>query len=425
MLKLSEPYGEWDIRLKNRRSIFKSFRFEIILYSILSLLYTIVTEVMIYYLAYYIKTLIQGLSIAGEHGISLSEALEYMADMPIQNGTSFFDGSSTTGLTHSLTSVFNINRDYLLVTLIIGIVVGMLLFVIYFLLLTRRFSNYLYEISDGIKVIAGGNFNTRIRIKNEDEFAVIAASINKMAGDISNMMEYERRSEELKHELITNVAHDLRTPLTSIIGYLDLAKDDQIALEEKNRYLSIAYDKSKRLENMIEDLFSYTKFTSGEVRPQKRRMDLVKFLEQMMDEFYPSFQESGLVYELITQSRRLEMEADGNLLARAVANLISNAVKYTRRGEKISIELLEYSNVAKIVITNYGTEIPKKDLPYIFDKFYRVETSRSEATGGTGLGLAIAKSIIKMHDGELSAESEGGSTKFIIELPNQDSIDGA
>ena len=417
MLKLSEQYGEWDTRLKNRRSIFKSFRFEIILYSILSLLYTIVTEVLIYCLVYYIKSLIQGLNLAGTSGISLSEALEHIADMPIQNGTSFLDGSSTTGLTHSLTSVLSINRDYLLITLLIGIVVGMLLFVVYFLLLTRRFSKYLYEISDGIKVIAGGNFNTRIRIKNEDEFAVIAASINKMAGDISNMMENERRNEELKHELITNVAHDLRTPLTSIIGYLDLAKETQINPEERTRYLSIAYDKSKRLENMIEDLFSYTKFTSGEVKAQKRKMDLVKFLEQMVEEFYPSFQDYGLAYELIVPVKRLEIEADGSLLARAVANLISNAVKYTKRGEKISIELLAYSNTAKIEITNYGSVIPKKDLPYIFDKFYRVETSRSEATGGTGLGLAIAKSIIIMHNGELTAESEDGSTKFIIELP--------
>lgn len=403
--------------MKNRRSVFKSFRFEVILYSILSLLYTLVTEVLLYCMAYYLKMLIQGLKLANDQGISLSDAMERLADMPIQNGTSFLDGSSTTGLTHSLTSVLSINRDYLLITLIIGILAGMLLFVVYFLLLTRRFSNYLYEISDGIKVIAGGNFNTRIRIKNEDEFAVIAASINKMAGDISIMMENERRNEELKHELITNVAHDLRTPLTSIIGYLDLAKEEQILPEERTRYLSIAYDKSKRLENLIEDLFSYTKFTSGEVKVQKRKLDLVKFLEQMMEEFYPSFQENALEYELLIKNKHLELEADGNLLARAVANLISNAVKYTKRGEKITIQLIAYTNVAKIVITNYGTEIPEKDLPYIFDKFYRVENSRSEATGGTGLGLAIAKSIVKMHDGELTATSEDGNTSFIIELP--------
>ena len=120
---------------------------------------------------------------------------------------------------------------------------------------------------------------------------------------------------------------------------------------------------------------------------------------------------------MLVKETRLELEADGNLLARAVANLISNAVKYTKRGEKISIAVTPYSNVAEITITNYGTEIPTKDLPYIFDKFYRVESSRSEATGGTGLGLAIAKSIVKMHGGTLSASSEPGLTKFKIELP--------
>ncbi len=417
MLKSYGQYGEWDTRLKNRRSVFKSFRFEIILYSIMSLLYTLVTEVILYCLIYYIKILIEGLNLAGDRGISLTEAINLLSNTPIENEISFLDGSSTTGLTHSLTSVLSINRDYLLITLLIGVVVGMLLFVIYFLMLTRRFSNYLYEISDGIKVIAGGNFNTRIRVKNEDEFAVIAASINKMAGDISDMMENERRNEELKHELITNVAHDLRTPLTSIIGYLDLAKEDKADSGDRTRFLSIAYEKSKRLENMIDDLFSYTKFTSGEVKVLKRKLDLVKLLEQMVEEFYPSFQDSGLDYELLIKAKQLEIEADGSLLARAVANLISNAVKYTKRGEKISIELIAYSNVAKIVITNDGVEIPKKDLPYIFDKFYRVESSRSEATGGTGLGLAIAKSIIKMHNGEITAISEDGNTKFIIELP--------
>ncbi len=372
---------------------------------------------MIYCMAYYIKTLVQGLDLASSEQISLTEALKRLSDMPIQNGTSFLDGSSTTGLTHSFTSLLSINRDYLLITLIIGILLGVFLFVVYFLVLTRRFSNYLYEISDGIKVIAGGNFNTRIRIKNEDEFAVIAASINKMAGDLSIMMDNERRSEELKHELITNVAHDLRTPLTSIIGYLDLAKEEQVRPEDQKRYLSIAYDKSKRLETLIEDLFSYTKYTSGEVKLQKRSLDMVKFLEQMVEEFYPSFQENELEYELITKEKRLEVEVDGNLLARAVANLISNAVKYTKRGKKITIEMVAFANVAKIRITNYGTEIPEKDLPFIFDKFYRVENSRSEMTGGTGLGLAIAKSIIIMHNGELSASSGSGMTSFNISLP--------
>lgn len=399
------------------RSVFKSFRFEIVLYSILSLLYTVVTEALLYCFLYYFKIFIKGLVKASEQDIGLGQAVEGLLNMPITNGTSFIDGTSTTGLTHSLTSLLTINRDYMVATMIIAFIIGMILFVIYFLFLTRRFSRYLYEISDGIKVIAGGNFDARIRVKNEDEFAVIANSVNKMAGDIRQMIENEHKSEQLKHELITNVAHDLRTPLTSIIGYLDLAKEPGLEEQEKERYVAIAYEKSKRLESLIEDLFSYTKFSSGDVAVHKEKLNIVKLLEQMMDEFYPSLQEESLEYHFVSNVSNVYILADGNLLARAFANLIGNAIKYGKNGKQIHIELTAYQKEVKISVINYGNVIPEKDLPYIFDKFYRVESSRSMDTGGTGLGLAIAKKIILLHDGELMAKSDMEGTEFITTLP--------
>ncbi|MDO5293588.1 MAG: HAMP domain-containing sensor histidine kinase [bacterium] len=399
------------------RSVFKSFRFEVVLYSILSLLYTIATEAIIYCFAYYIKLFVKGLVEAGRANISMRQALQNAWNMPIQNNTSFLDGSSSTGLTHSLTSVLTLNRDYLVITLIFAFIIGMILFTLYFLMLTRRLSNYLYEISDGIKVIASGKFESRIRVKNEDEFAVIAASVNKMASDINEMMENERKSEQLKHELITNVAHDLRTPLTSIIGYLELSRKPEISIEDKEHYVSIAYDKSKRLQSLIEDLFSYTKFSSGEVKLVKQEIDLLKLLQQMIDEFYPSFQEANLEYELVSNVKKAMLSIDGSLLARAIANLISNAIKYGKQGKKIKIELQKTEHDYEIAVVNYGSIIPKEDIPYIFDKFYRVESSRSMDTGGTGLGLAIAKKIINLHDGELTVSSNAFKTEFKMILP--------
>lgn len=376
-----------------------------------------VTEALFYCLFYYSKVLVTGVLSASEQDMGFGKTLEGILKTPITNGTSFIDGSATTGLTHSLTAILTINREYMVVTLIIAFIIGMILFIVYFLFLTRRFSNYLYEISDGIKVIAAGNFDVRIRIKNEDEFAVIARSVNKMASDISQMIENEHKREDLKHELITNVAHDLRTPLTSIIGYLDLARDSSIRLEDQEHYLAIAYDKSKRLERLIEDLFSYTKFSSGEVMVQKERINLIKLMEQMMEEFYPIFQEAELEYNFRTNLEKIYINADGNLLARAFGNLIGNAVKYGRYGKKIHIEVSVYHDWVKISIVNYGTMIPQQELENIFDKFYRVESSRSMDSGGTGLGLAIAKKIVLLHDGELTAKSDRYGTEFITKLP--------
>lgn len=395
--------------------MFKSFRFEIILYSVLSLLYTLITEAFIYCFWYYVKRIYEGIVMASQQNMDFQTILQEFWNL--QDKTSFMDGSSSTGLTYSLTTVLAINRDYLLITMICAVVFGMVLFVVYFLTLTRRFSKYLFEISDGIKTIAAGNFETKIRVKNEDEFAVIATSINKMAGDISEMMENERRSEQLKHELITSVAHDLRTPLTSIIGYLDLASQREVGEEEKERYLAIAYEKSKRLESLIEDLFTYTKFSSGEVRVEKQEINLVKFMEQMIEEFYPSFQDAKLTYEFICEEKAVDISADGNLLARAIANLLSNAVKYGKAGKKITITLVKGRTEVMIRIINYGIVIPERDLPNIFDRFYRVEASRSMDTGGTGLGLAIAKKIIALHNGDLTATSTEEKTEFITVLP--------
>lgn len=354
---------------------------------------------------------------AGKSNATIGQTIESMWNMPIQNNTSFLDGSSSTGLTHSLTSVLTVNKNYLVVTLIIAFLLGMFLFIMYFLLLTRRLSNYLYEISDGIQAIAEGNFESRIRVKNEDEFAVIAASVNKMAADIHEMMENERRMEQQKHELITSVAHDLRTPLTSILGYLELANSPGVDTSNKEHYLTIAYEKSKRLQGMIEDLFSYTKFSSGEVQPNKEEMDLVKFMEQMMDEFYPSFQEAGLEYEFISSIRKAKVTVDGGLLARAIANLISNAVKYGKDGKRITLKLKKKRKWYEIEVINYGKKIPEEDLPYVFDKFYRVESSRSMDTGGTGLGLAIAKKIVLMHGGDLLVASNEQRTVFTMKIP--------
>jgi signal transduction histidine kinase len=299
------------------------------------------------------------------------------------------------------------------------IVAGIILFITYFLLLTKKFISYIKEMIDGINQISQGNFNNRIEINNEDEFALLAVKLNQMADDIKEIMENERRSEYAKNELITSVAHDLRTPLTSIIGYLDLVSSKELTRETQRKYIDIAYNKSKRLEKLIEDLFTYTKFNFGEVKADYSEVDMVKLINQLVDEFYPSFSEYNLEYEFCSECSSAVIKADGNLLARAFANLISNAIKYGRDGKNIIIELVKEECGIVITVTNFGDLIPKEDLKRIFQRFYRIETSRSSETGGSGLGLAIAQSVIEMHEGKISAKSDENGTVFTVELKNK------
>jgi two-component system, OmpR family, sensor histidine kinase VanS len=357
--------------LKN--NIFRSFRFEIVLYSLLSLLYTLLTIAVIH-IGFFIV---------------------------------FRDDS------HQLSKMSSV-----FIT-IVTVVAGIILFITFFLLLTKKFINYIREISDGINQISQGNLNNRIEIKNEDEFAFLADKLNSMADDIKEIMENERRIEYSKNELITSVAHDLRTPLTSIIGYLDLVSSKELNHDTQMKYISIAYNKSKRLEKLIEDLFTYTKFNFGEVKASYTEVDMVKLLNQLIDEFYPSFAENHLDYEFITQNNSAVIKADGDLLARAFANLISNAIKYGKDGKNILISLIKNDIGLVITIKNFGEIIPEQDLERIFQRFYRVESSRSSETGGSGLGLAIAQSIIEMHGGRISAKSDDEGTIFKVELNNE------
>jgi signal transduction histidine kinase len=286
-------------------------------------------------------------------------------------------------------------------------------------MLTRKFVTYIKEISEGINEISLGNLDNRIIIKNEDEFALIADKLNQMADDIKKIMENERRSEYAKNELITSVAHDLRTPLTSIIGYLDLVSSKDQSRDTQKKYIEIAYSKSKRLEKLIEDLFTYTKFNFGEVKPNYTEVDMVKLINQLLDEFYPSFADNELEYEFTASHPSAVIKADGDLLARTFANLISNAIKYGRDGKKVVFRLLKMEDSVAVTVTNYGEIIPQKDLEQIFRRFYRVESSRSSETGGSGLGLAIAQSIVLMHGGTITAQSDENGTVFTVVLQNE------
>lgn len=297
------------------------------------------------------------------------------------------------------------------------VLVGIVIFAVTFLLLQEKSMRYMAQISAAMQNISEGDLNTTVEIIGDDEFAGMADNLNKMVEEIRMLMDKERESERTKNELITNVAHDLRTPLTSIIGYLELLSGPaKLPPEMQQKYIDITYTKAKRLEKLIEDLFGFTKLNYGKISMKVSKVDLIKLLSQLLEEFYPNFVEKNLSYELQSNVPAKVITADGNLLARLFDNLINNAIKYGADGKRILVKVNAGESMVTISVTNYGYVIPKDELPMIFDKFYRVEQSRSTNTGGTGLGLAIAKNIVDMHGGTIGVTSDINGTVFTVRL---------
>lgn len=297
------------------------------------------------------------------------------------------------------------------------VILGIVVFSVLFLLLQKRSLEYIRKLYEAMQNISEGDLNTEVEVIGDDEFSSMAASLNQMTQDIRSLMDKERESERTKNELITNIAHDLRTPLTSIIGYLELlSAGNSLTPEMEKKYIDIAYTKAKRLEKLIEELFGFTKLNCGRISMKVGQVDIIKLLSQLLEEFYPSFMEKNLVYELRSNVPAKVIQADGNLLARLFDNLINNAIKYGADGKRIIVDVEAEDTVVTVSVTNFGYVIPEKDLPLLFNKFYRVEHSRSAATGGTGLGLAIAKNIVDMHGGDIHVTSDLNGTVFTVKL---------
>lgn len=297
------------------------------------------------------------------------------------------------------------------------VLLGIGVFSVSFLLLQSRSMRYISRISSAMREIAEGDLNITLDVEGDDEFADMAENLNNMVEELRQLMDKERESERTKNELITNVAHDLRTPLTSIIGYLELLSGPVKLNEEmQKKYLDITYKKSKRLQKLIEDLFGFTKLNYGKIAMHVGQLDIVKLLGQLLEEAYPNFVEKGLSYDLQSNVPAKTINADGNLLARLFDNLIGNAIKYGADGKRVLVQIHAESETVTVSVTNYGYVIPADELPLIFNKFYRVEQSRSSSTGGTGLGLAIAKEIVDMHGGTISVASDLNGTVFTVKL---------
>ncbi len=379
-----------------------SFRIEIVIYSLLSLVLTLITEALLFGIIYFVVKLINPTNIS------------YDMDLGGNVTNRVFDEYR---FRENVNISIRLNRELFIATIILAILIGIALFIIYFLLLTRKFTRQLHDIVYGIKEIASGNLKHRIPINSVNEFGTISLRLNKMAYQLEQILEENEKNEKNKNAMVTSLAHDLRTPLTSINGYLDLITNNQsISEETKEHYLEVVYNKSKNLEALIDDLFDYTRVSLGEISIHKTTINMVQFINQLVDEFYPSFREYDLEYSIKIEESPIYIEGDGELLARAISNLIANAIKYGKDGKMVNVFLTKVYDKVILQIFNYGKLIPEESLPHLFERFYRVEGSRSSETGGTGLGLSIAKEIIELHSGSISVRSDYKGTVFEVIL---------
>ena len=223
--------------------------------------------------------------------------------------------------------------------------------------------------------------------------------------------------ESKKNDLVMYLAHDLKTPLTSVIGYLTLLEEcPELSQSQRAKFTGIALDKAYRLEQLITEFFEITRFNINTVQLRKNRIDLGMMMEQIADEFYPMLSEKGLVTDIDIPEKIL-MYADSDKLARVIDNLLKNAVNYSYENSTIRIGARVRNGRVIIKFRNQCDEIPKEKLQKIFDKFYRMDSSRSSQTGGSGLGLAIAKQITELHGGTIKASSNEEYTDFTVILP--------
>lgn len=304
---------------------------------------------------------------------------------------------------------------YITLTILALIVAGL---VIFWRLRRRQRQYKLRQIINELHYIAEGHYGRRIRGNYPGDLGRIVDSIHEMVDSVVGAIEEERRVEQTKDELISNVSHDIRTPLTSILGYLALVNQGKYDSEQEAiKYVDVAYRKAKQMKVLVDDLFEYATVGRAEARLNLTTFDLVSMLEQLAVDFEIEARAKKIEISVHSSRNQLIMQGDAEKLARLFSNLITNAIKYGKQGRHIRIEIDRVYEGVKVYVKNDGVVMSKKAMEKVFDRFYREEKSRSNPEEGSGLGLAIVKSIAELHGGRIKAYVDHKWTVFDVKIP--------
>ena len=313
--------------------------------------------------------------------------------------------------------VSNFNRSLYLwcvrnKVLVLGIIYLFIFGVISFLVI-RNMNNNMIEVISAMDSILKEPKN---QVKLSPDLAILESRLNNIRVDLITSQNEAKEALDKKNDLIMYMAHDLKTPLTSIIGYLTLlSEEEKIPKNLQKKYIDIALNKAERVEDLTNQFFDITRYNLQSMPITKQNIDLAFLLEQLVQEFYPMLQEKNLKIKL-NKPDNLSYFGDGDKLARAFSNLLKNAINYSYENTEIEINLEKKNDKIQIIFRNKGDKIPEYKLEKIFEKFYRGDESRNSNSGGAGLGLAITKEIIELHSGKIRVKNDNEFIEFFIEL---------
>lgn len=291
------------------------------------------------------------------------------------------------------------------------------LFALFFYIALSKMITYLEDVEKEIGKLVSRSTEP---IHLITELEPIETKLNNIKYTLERQEREVQESEQRKNDLVVFLAHDLKTPLTSIVAYLSMLQSHpELSEAERSKYTGISLEKAIRLGKLIEEFFEITKFNAQDIVLEKTELNLSRMLEQIADEMYGVLQEKRLECQ-VEAAEDVIVPADPDKLARAFDNLMRNAVAYCDRETTIHIQVSQDKDNAKIVFINEGPKIANDKLQHIFEKFFRADNSRSSETGGAGLGLAIAREIVELHGGQIQAQSDDHETRFIVSLPKKE-----
>ena len=298
---------------------------------------------------------------------------------------------------------------------VITLIVILIFLIILLKLSISWFTKYFDEVSAGVDKLAKES-DEEIKLSPELDF--MKNKLNQIKGNLEKQKKAVIDAEQRKNDLVIYLAHDIKTPLTSVIGYLSLLDEaPDMPAKQKAKYVGITLKKAYRLEQLINELFEITRFNLRTIVLNKEKINLLFMLQQMTDEFYPMLTPHGKQVS-VNVPEGFTLYGDADKLARVFNNILKNAIAYSYENSVIDISATQQDKNVVITFTDHGKPIPPQKLDTIFEKFYRLDSSRSSDTGGAGLGLAIAKEIVTAHNGTITAESNEERTVFTVKLPS-------
>ncbi len=278
-------------------------------------------------------------------------------------------------------------------------------------LLTARFARPLREMAAATRSFAQGDFSARLKVRGKDEVAELAEALNHMAISLSSV-------ETMRRSFVANVSHELKTPMTTIAGFVDGILDGTIPPEKQRHYMKIVSDEVKRLSRLVRSMLDLSRIDSGELKMTKVRLDLTEAVCDVLVSFEQRIEKKELHISGLEECGKMEIDGDHDLIRQVLYNLLDNAIKFTDEGGDIDIRLRRAGDRVYCTLRNTGAGIPAHEMPQIFERFYKSDRSRSLDKNGMGLGLYIVKTVIDLHRGEITVRSvEGEFTEFSFWIP--------